>query len=299
MKEKRVLFPLIKLESGADIYFRMLERGYKQRGYQTEFYFYPKILIYFPSLLKIIKKKNKADIIHTTGELGFAFKEKNKELYVSILHIPKKTKFFNPGFIKNIYYKCLIIPNIRKSIIKADKVFAISNYTKREAQKLYNKEIEVEYPEIDKKVFKKVRVNSTDKRFRLLFVGNLIRRKGVDLLPKIMMELGDDYVLYYTSGLRGNIKKEFNLKNMIPLGRLSQKELALEYNKCSVVLYPTRLEGFGYPIAEAGACKKPVIASNCSSIPELKKLNKKLILAEPNNIKDFVNKIRKLKNEEK
>ena len=76
-------------------------------------------------------------------------------------------------------------------------------------------------------------------------------------------------MLYYTSGLRTKIPKDFKLPNMIPLGKLTEDELVDEYNKCDALLFPTRLEGFGYCIAEAMSCGKPVIATSSSSIPEI------------------------------
>lgn len=41
------------------------------------------------------------------------------------------------------------------------------------------------------------------------------------------------------------------------------------YNAADVMLYPTRGEGFGVPVIEAQACGCPVIATNCTSMPEL------------------------------
>src|SRR5207244_2734485 len=94
--------------------------------------------------------------------------------------------------------------------------------------------------------------------------------KGADLLPQIMVKLDPrEYVLYYTTGLRTKIPKEFNLPHMIPLGKLSEEELIVEYNKCDALLFPSRFEGFGYAVAEAMACGKPIIAFKNSSIPEL------------------------------
>ena len=171
--------------------------------------------------------------------------------------------------------------------------FANRIYFQESFNELYpNNKTKVIYPYVDKKRFKPKKVKIDDKRFKLLFTGNLIKRKGVDLLPKIMEKLGQDYVLYYTSGLRTKIPKSFNLTNMIPLGKLSEDELVEWYNKCDALLFPTRLEGFGYSVAEAMACGKPVIATNCSSIPELVKDGKDGFLCEMDNVDDFVEKIK-------
>ena len=53
------------------------------------------------------------------------------------------------------------------------------------------------------------------------------------------------------------------------LGRLSDEELNLAYNRAYALLYPSGYEGFGIPILEAMRAGCPVIAVNVSSIPEV------------------------------
>jgi len=52
------------------------------------------------------------------------------------------------------------------------------------------------------------------------------------------------------------------------------------------------LEGFGYQIAEAVACGKPVITTNCSALPELIIDKRGGFLCEMDNVNDFVEKIK-------
>ena len=141
MKRKKMLFPLIKLGSGADVHFNLLAKEFANKGYDIKFTFYPRIFIHFPFLLKFFRKKSDADIINTTAELGLAFKEKNKKLIISVLHIPKKTEYFNPGFIKTLYYNYWIIPQMRRSIEIADTVYVNSEYTKREVNKIARRKV--------------------------------------------------------------------------------------------------------------------------------------------------------------
>jgi len=50
---------------------------------------------------------------------------------------------------------------------------------------------------------------------------------------------------------------------------LPEEDLNMMYNACDVILNAVAGEGFGLPILEAFACKKPVIAVGFSSMPEL------------------------------
>ncbi len=53
------------------------------------------------------------------------------------------------------------------------------------------------------------------------------------------------------------------------LGYVSREELVALYNGAEIFVYPSLLEGFGFPPAEAMACGAPVAASDACSIPEV------------------------------
>jgi glycosyltransferase involved in cell wall biosynthesis len=48
-----------------------------------------------------------------------------------------------------------------------------------------------------------------------------------------------------------------------------EDDLSLFYNATSVLAFPSRYEGFGFPVLEALACGTPVVAARASSVPEL------------------------------
>jgi len=97
-------------------------------------------------------------------------------------------------------------------------------------------------------------------------------------------DVGDEKpILYIHSAIQG--KNSFDLPFLIKRLRLednvrivpqnrylwgvTEEDMVRLYNSIDVLLNCTCGEGFGFPIVEAFACKKPVIASGYSSMPEL------------------------------
>lgn len=52
-------------------------------------------------------------------------------------------------------------------------------------------------------------------------------------------------------------------------GYVADRELALLYNACTLLVFPSWHEGFGLPVLEAMSCGRAVIAADSSSLPEV------------------------------
>ena len=87
--------------------------------------------------------------------------------------------------------------------------------------------------------------------------------------------------LAYKSGLKKN--------ELVFTGYISEDDLPIFYNLCTLFVYPSLYEGFGLPVLEAMKCGAPVIASNTSSLPEV--LQEKSALFDPKNINSISKKI--------
>lgn len=118
-----------------------------------------------------------------------------------------------------------------------------------------------------------------EKKEFLLFIGTLSPRKNADVLVKAFLEykrLGGKKKLV----LAGNIAdKSKNVRVLIDqsefkdsvviAGYISDLQKRVLYYNAAMLLYPSRLEGFGFPMLEAMQAQIPVITSNCSCMPEI------------------------------
>ena len=295
----KILYGVLTGKSGGDVYSDLLKSSQKKFSHEISYKSYHRNWSFDPYLLKrFVKIDSQFDLIHSNAEYGFAFKKQSIPLIISVLHIinkPMKTDYLT--LPQKMYYQ-LMLSYIRRSLKAAKFVVAISKATEETVRNLYGiTNIKTIYCGIDTDIFKPVLIDQDPypDKIKLLFVGNLTKRKGVDLLPQIMDKLDNRYVLLYTTGLR-TPKRVFTNKRMIPLGRLSTSEMIHWYNVCDICLLPTRLEGFGYAIAEAMACGKPVVTSNCSSLPEIVINGENGFLCQVGNVADFVDKIQTLAN---
>jgi len=134
---------------------------------------------------------------------------------------------------------------------------------------------------------------ASDGKIRVLFAGNLTRRKGADLLPGIAQQLADHVEIIYTSGLR--------TRNRLPespalrrLGPVRHQDMPALYQSVDLLLFPTVREGFPLVAAEAMASGLPVVATNCSSLPELVDDGKGGYLCDRGNIAAFAQRINEL-----
>jgi glycosyltransferase involved in cell wall biosynthesis len=111
-----------------------------------------------------------------------------------------------------------------------------------------------------------------------LYVGSIIERKG--LVQIILAYAKLDYIYRKPLVIIGNGDLNYlkKVKDLIAYYRLQDKILFLKninnqdlisfYDKCFCLIYPSIYEGFGIPVIESLARKKPVITSTLSSLPE-------------------------------
>jgi len=75
------------------------------------------------------------------------------------------------------------------------------------------------------------------------------------------------------------------------MGNVPAEKMIQTYHDEDLLLYPSRLEGFGLPVLEAFACGTPVITSNTTSLPEV--AGKAALLVNPEDPADIADAVQK------
>lgn len=223
------------------------------------------------------------DVIQGRSRVAFALRAPGLPLVTTVHHLttdPDLQPYSSPQ--QRLFYRLLESRYDAWSIRAADAVVCVSRYTQRQVEQAYGKRDTVLiFDGIDTDVFVPTPgLARADEglppwpdaprgaHIRLLFVGNRTRRKGFELLPSIMDLLPDNYVLYYTGGFQGRDAGPPHPR-MIPIGSPDRAGLVAAYQACDILLFPSRLEGFGIAPAEALACGRPVVTTNASALPEV------------------------------
>jgi glycosyltransferase involved in cell wall biosynthesis len=101
----------------------------------------------------------------------------------------------------------------------------------------------------------------------VLFVGGGDPRKNLDVVPEALEKAGIEVPLVVVGWSGWSDEKSW--KNVIPLGYVSDDEMAQAYSGALALIFPSSYEGFGLPILEAMACGCPVVTTREASLPEV------------------------------
>lgn len=221
--------------------------------------------------------------------------------------------------VKNIVYRRGLALPVGNSIINrylfknvVTQVVANSEETKRtilaKNPKLFNaNDIHVIYnginiqKELDAQIVEhKIRENN---EIIIGNVGRLVDQKGQDYLVEIAVLLKQKGINFKIV-IVGEGKKETELRYLVRKANVTSNFMFVGFannvinivNQFDIFVLPSRYEGFGFAIVEAMVCKKPVVAFNISSNPEIIDDNKTGFLVNAFNVHHFANKIELLIN---
>jgi glycosyltransferase involved in cell wall biosynthesis len=210
-----------------------------------------------------------------------------------------------PGFMRSLHFQLT-----KRALSRAARIFAVSNFTKLEMEKLFNispGRIEVVYNAIDERLLRG-HANSAERqliveRYQvtypfLLYAGRISPHKNVvrmieafsalkaelekdQLFPDLkLIIIGDD-----VSGnpdlrrtvIRSGVQHDVRFLGFVPI-----EVLRTFYDAAKIFVFPSLYEGFGLPPLEAMAHGTPVVTSNVSSLPEV--VGNAAVLVHPENV---------------
>ena len=249
---------------------------------------------YLPFLMRQFSDK-KADIIHTTPDYGFFHARKNQKLVVT-LHNYVLDQAMAPysSLIQRIHYKTDLRLFTKLSLEKAHMVTAVSQFVadKTKEDMGFKGNIQVIPNGVDETFFIPLNSNRRKtKEFKVLFSGNMTLRKGTHWLPRIVERLPNDIKIYCATGLRNQVPKNMQHSKIEYIERVAHKDMPTLYQSMDALLMPTTREGLSLVVLEAMASGLPIVASDCSSLPEQIVHKKGGYLCRVGDINDFVVRI--------
>jgi glycosyltransferase involved in cell wall biosynthesis len=247
------------------------------------------------------------DLIQGRSRVAFALRAPGRPLVTTVHHLTTDPDLQPYSTLaQRLFYRLVESRYDWWSISSADAVVCVSRYTQQQVARTYGyTNTTIIYDGIDTDVFvpppglKRCDDGLPDRggRIRLLFVGNRTRRKGFDLLPRILDRLPEAYVLYYTSGFQG-IDEGPPHPRMVPIGAPDRDGLVAAYQSCDMLLAPSRLEGFGIVQAEALACGRPVVTTRISALPEVVDHDQSGFLCPRDDVDAYAEAVRRLGEDE-
>jgi len=202
-----------------------------------------------------------------------------------ITHIHDISFLAYPEFIKktDLFFLKMLIP---RSLKRADKIIAISKFTKSEIIKYYRispEKIEVVYNAVSEDFLKsdysgnelfEIRKKYNLPEEFILYIGTMQPRKNIPMLikafakteekiPKIKLVLaGSRKAHNFDNNIDKEIEKIKMSDSIIFPGFVDEEDKSALFQLAKAFVFPSLYEGFGIPILEAMSQKIPVLASD-------------------------------------
>jgi len=264
--------------------------GYRVRSYSPWWTLAPISLPWFA-------RGRQVDLIHTELNYACFLKRPNVPL-VATAHGYSLDAFLAPysSPLQRLHYRTDLRWFVRRSLAVADRVTAVSQYLAGKLQQhlQHPTDIQVIYNGVDETRFQPLLSASCRKQpFRILFCGKLTRKKGADMIVPLAKMLGSDFEIHYVGG--GELStNDIGAGRVVALGKVPYNKMHELYHSVDALFAPSVREGFGLSIAEAMACGLPVVANNCSAVPELIENGEGGFLCEIGQVEQYAEAFKKL-----
>lgn len=203
------------------------------------------------------------------------------------------------------------------SLKKAKTIVTVSQNTKEDLLKLFNineEKIRVIYPGvvvkdnyIEEEVQKVLQKFDIREKY-LLYIGTIEPRKNIKNLIKAfstyLFENEESNVNLVLAGIKGwkfqpifkylqNINQRLPKSQIKYIGKVSNRERNILLKNCEAFIFPSKYEGFGFPIVEAMSMNVPVVTSNNSSLKEISGEGAALLI-DPEDVNEIRRAIKKI-----
>jgi teichuronic acid biosynthesis glycosyltransferase TuaC len=304
-------YPRIKLPYMPDKFIRFAQIEYKEvcdnyNIYRPKYFKLPYPLTrniewrtYYHSVMNVIEKeKLKFDLIHCHGLYPDGFVAAKVAQYA---RVPLVMHIHESGFQKS--YRKYNRP-VRHVMGQADKLIAVSKFQYQTITAVADEfagKMRVVYNGIDTEKFSPSASASAGKSARMIFVGNLIEGKQIDILIRAIDRLKTRFPLTLDVYGSGPMQKQYqrltqqlNLTHLVKfMGHIENDVLAEILKNYNLLVLPSRYETFGVVLIEAMACGLPVVATAVGAVPEIVDSDEVGILAQPDNIDSLAQAIEK------
>ncbi len=286
----RIISPIVR-GSGAIIVHRALDNAFPEYHLSP----YSARWEYFPFMLPFVTR-NDADILHCTPECAAFVSSRNKPLVVTFHNYVLDSfmrQYSTPA--QRLHYRTDLLWSYRKAVRKASVITAVSEATADLVRRHLSPSLTIQVIRngVDTNVFQPESSQSLRKTIRVLFSGNPCRRKGADLLPEISRMLDPGIAICVTGGLRGT-SVSYTRDNIEIIEKVAYSKMPDLYRSADILLMPAVREGLSLAVLEAMASGLPVVATNCSSLPEQIDHGEGGFLCRLGDVEDFANRINQL-----
>ena len=265
--------PFAKTQAGAELFSNHLMDSIKE----ITTIFPPENKIpKWPYLIEPAKSKAVADELQSrlaelkptavmyNGMYGWALPKNTPYKKIALCHgtYPSFARHALPWSLDRIRTQFIYSFFERKSFENADIVISNSAYTRECLKKEYGINSQViplattshAVGENKKRTLRK-EISLPQNKKIILFAGRATYSKGFDWVEKLAATHPEWYFVSVTS-------PRAHSQNIDCRGPFLFEELQKYYNACDAVIYPSRVESFGYVTIEALAAHKPVVTSN-------------------------------------
>ena len=180
------------------------------------------------------------------------------------------------------YYKIFRFLNMKRLLSKFDKIITISNFSKQQVIGLgiETRKIITIYNGINHNLFRPIKTKPPIPEKYILSIGSEDMRKNMGNILKAFQILKNDLTdlkLVKVGEAKAErrkktlqIIKDLKIENdVIFTGYIEDEKLPVFYSNAELLLFPSVLEGFGFPIVEAMSCGCPVVTSSKDPMREL------------------------------